>query len=224
MDSYLSPVERKFAPYSFNGGTVLSIAGKDYCIIAADSRLSRDASIILSRDVVRSHQLTNKTFLGICGFHGDSLSLVKIVKTRLKVYEHDNGKQMPTIGVAAMLATILYGRRFFPFYCHCIVCGLDENGMGVMCDYDAIGSYSRSAYGVVGTGTALIRPLLDDVISHTNTDLEMTVSISLDEALQILHDVANAAAERDVCIGDSFLIHIITKNGVKEEKFTLRRD
>lgn len=33
--------------------------------------------------------------------------------------------------IAAMLSTILYGRRFFPYYVYNIIGGLDEEGKGL---------------------------------------------------------------------------------------------
>lgn len=48
--------------------------------------------------------------------------------------------------------------------------------------------------------------------------------LSLEKALSILKDVFIAAAERDIYTGDSIAISIITKNGIKNESFDLRRD
>ena len=33
--------ERRFSPYSDNGGSVVAIAGEDFCVIASDTRLSQ---------------------------------------------------------------------------------------------------------------------------------------------------------------------------------------
>ena len=44
------------------------------------------------------------------------------------MYEHEHNKKMSAGAVAAMLSTILYYRRFFPYYVYNIIGGLDENG------------------------------------------------------------------------------------------------
>ena len=43
-------------------------------------------------------------------------------------YQHDHGKQPSSKAIAALLATRLYYRRFFPYYVYNIVAGLDEEG------------------------------------------------------------------------------------------------
>lgn len=44
------------------------------------------------------------------------------------MYKHANNKTMTSGAIAAMLSTILYGRRFFPYYVYNIIGGLDEEG------------------------------------------------------------------------------------------------
>lgn len=46
----------------------------------------------------------------------------------MQMYKHSNNKAMTTGAIAAMLSTILYSRRFFPYYVYNIIGGLDEEG------------------------------------------------------------------------------------------------
>ena len=47
----------------------------------------------------------------------------------MQTYKHHHDKDMSTCAIAQMLSTILYGRRFFPYYTNNILAGLDHEGM-----------------------------------------------------------------------------------------------
>ena len=51
-------VTAKFEPYADNGGTVVGIAGRDYAIIAADTRLSENY-MIRSRNVTKIFEVSS---------------------------------------------------------------------------------------------------------------------------------------------------------------------
>lgn len=70
-----------FEPYANNGGTVVAVAGPDYCIIAADSRLS-DGYTILSRNVTRVHRLSGDTHLATAGCWADTQGLLRLLEVR----------------------------------------------------------------------------------------------------------------------------------------------
>ena len=46
----------------------------------------------------------------------------------MQMYEQEHGKKMQTSAIAAMLSTMLYQRRFFPYYVYNIIAGLDDQG------------------------------------------------------------------------------------------------
>ncbi|KAJ1154056.1 hypothetical protein NDU88_006813 [Pleurodeles waltl] len=220
---YSGPVEHRFSPYTFNGGTVLALAGEDFALVASDTRLSEGYSIH-SRDTPKCYKLTDKTVIGCSGFHGDCLTLTKIIEARLKMYKHSNNKTMTSGAIAAMLSTILYSRRFFPYYVYNIIGGLDEEGKGAVYSFDPVGSYQRDAYKAGGSASAMLQPLLDNQIGYKNMQNVERVELTLDKAIQLVKDVFISAAERDVYTGDSLKISIVTKDGVKEETFLLRKD
>lgn len=217
------PKQAYFSPYSFNGGTILAIAGEDFAVVASDTRLSEGFSIH-SRDCPKGRQLTDKTVLACAGFHGDVLTLTKVVEARLKMYEHEHHTKMSSGAIAAMMSTMLYYRRFFPYYVYNIIGGLDEEGKGCVYSFDPVGSYERETYRAAGSAGAILQPLLDNQIGFKNMEGVQKVPLSKDKAVNLVKDVFISAAERDIHTGDGLQIQIITKEGVQLETFPLRRD
>lgn len=217
------PKQSYFSPYSFNGGTIVAVAGEDFSVIASDTRLSEGFSIH-TRDQSKSYQLTKTTVLGACGFHGDVLTLTKLLKARMKMYEHTHNKKMTTGAVAAMLSTVLYYRRFFPFYVYNIVAGLDDEGKGCVYSFDPVGSYEREPYRAGGSSSAMLQPLLDNQVGFKNVPKENKVSLGKEEVVRLIRDGFISAAERDIYTGDAVHISVITKDGVESVKFPLRQD
>jgi len=199
------------------------MAGEDFAVIASDTRLSEGFSIH-SRDVSKLYPLTNKTVLGCAGFHGDVLTLTKVIDARLKMYEHEHSKKMSSGAIAAMLSTMLYYRRFFPYYVYNIIGGIDEEGKGCVYSFDPVGSYEREVYRAGGSAGAILQPLLDNQIGMKNQDGATVVPLSEEKAVALVKDVFTSAAERDIYTGDAIVINVIKKEGVSSETFKLRRD
>ena len=140
------------------------------------------------------------------------------------MYKHSNNKMMTSGAIAAMLSTILYGRRFFPYYVYNIIGGLDEEGKGAIYSFDPVGSYQRDTYKAAGSGSAMLQPLLDNQIGFKNQEGVQHVPLTLDEAIQLVKDVFISAAERDCYTGDALRISVVTKEGIKEDTVPLRKD
>jgi len=83
----------RFDPYENNGGTCVAVAGADYCVVAADTRLSVGYSI-LSRDHSKIAQLADKCVLASSGFQGDIKALQKNLAAKELVYEHNHNKKI----------------------------------------------------------------------------------------------------------------------------------
>lgn len=65
--------------------SIVAISGKDFAIVASDTRLS-EGYMIYTRKQSKLFQLTDKSVLGCTGCWCDTLSLTNIVQTQLKVF------------------------------------------------------------------------------------------------------------------------------------------
>ena len=209
--------------YANNGGTCLAVSGKNFCVVAADTRMS-DGYSIKTRNYHKVWKLTDKCVLATSGMQADALALHALLRARLTMYEHDHGKQMPTPAIAQMLANNLYYRRFFPYYCFNVVGGIDEQGNGVAYSYDAVGSYERVKYSSSGTGQTLIQPFLDNQVARLNQQLKPAEEPNATEIVDLVKDALSSAGERDIYTGDSADIVVIDAEGVHMSTFDLKKD
>lgn len=107
---------------------------------------------------------TDRAVLAVNGFAADGNMFVKNVKQRLEVrqphiggdpsanrelslqwYRHAHAKDMPLRAIARLIQTMLYARRFFPYYVNNILGGIEEDG----------------AYQVLARGPASFLPAAD---------------------------------------------------------------
>lgn len=217
--------EHQWSPYADNGGTVAAIAGKDFVIFGGDTRLNGDFCIHTRDDRSKLFQLTDRTFLASTGMQADRLQLQQMLKYRIQWYQHNNGGKVPsTKAIAQLTSTMLYQRRFFPYYTFNMILGLDEKGAGVCYGYDPVGSTEPSRYGASGSASGFVEPLMDCLLTRQHMTGQAPPELSAADALEMLRNAFTGAAERDIFTGDAVCFNIITAGGVRTELFDLRKD
>jgi len=206
------PVQRQFNPYSENGGTILAIAGADFSVVAGDTRQSEGYSI-QTRYAPKVFRLTDKAVLAVNGFAADGNMFVKKVKQRLEWYRHAHAKDMPLRAIARLIQTMLYAKRFFPYYVYNILGGIEEDGTGAVYSFDPVGSYEREACRAAGAAQALVQPFLDNQIYFKNQKPPPGKShpthLPLQHVLALVTDSFTSATERHIEVGDGLEIYII---------------
>ena len=83
----LASKQHSFSPYEMNGGTVAAISGKNFCVIASDTRCSSGYEI-LSRNVSHLHTLNANNILASSGCKTDIDQLRSVLDIRFKVSLH----------------------------------------------------------------------------------------------------------------------------------------
>jgi 20S proteasome subunit beta 6 len=213
---FSSTAHGSFEPYQLNGGLVAAVAGKDFVVIATDTRLTSGYNI-LQRDHISSRlwgvetesTKTPPVYIASAGCNADCEALKRTVRSDLRRanYFGECANPVKPSQVATLLGQILYSRRGFPFYSFCVLAGLDENGCGQVYGYDAIGSYEQLQAVASGTGKELLQPILDRLYSNTSTQVAGTSQ----EVVETLVDAYRAVSEREIGVGDSIVCYVVQR-------------
>ncbi|RMD41909.1 hypothetical protein DV735_g3209, partial [Chaetothyriales sp. CBS 134920] len=231
--------QHSFYPYTDNGGSTLGITGADFAILAGDTRSTSGYSIN-SRMVPKIFRIgddddSTRIVLAVVGFAADGNALKERLDTIVKMYKYQHGKPMSVKACAQRLSTILYQKRFFPYYVHAILGGLDEEGKGALYSYDPVGSYEREQCRAAGAAASLIMPFLDNQVNFKNQyqpgsgdghDLKPRERELLpkETVVQLIKDAFTSATERHIEVGDGLQMFIITKDGIEVAYTPLKRD
>jgi len=234
--------EHGFYPYTDNGGSTLAISGKDFTIVAGDTRSTsgynintRYAPKVFKIGGTNSSQDDATLILSVVGFAADGEALKERLDTIIKMYRYQHGKPMSVKACAQRLSTILYGKRFFPYYVTAILGGLDENGQGAVYSYDPVGSYEREQCRAAGAAASLIMPFLDNQVNFRNQYIPGSgeghalverekLPLPMNEVVDLVKDAFDSAVERHIEVGDGLQMLIITKNGIEEKYLPLKKD
>jgi len=207
----MTPIQRHFNPYSENGGTILAIAGADFSVIAGDTRQSEGFSI-QTRYAPKVFRLTDKAVLAVNGFAADGNMFVKKVKQRLEWYRHAHSKDMSIKAIARLIQTMLYAKRFFPYYVYNILGGIEEDGSGAVYSFDPVGSYERETCRAAGAAQALVQPFLDNQIYLKNQKPiagSLPAQLTLQRVIALVTDSFTSATERHIEVGDGLEIYVV---------------
>lgn len=122
---------------------------------------------------------------------------------------------MPLKSIARMVQTMLYGKRFFPFYSYVIIGGIDEDNTGAVYGFDPVGSYERETCRAAGSAQSLLQPFLDNQIYFRNQQPEdpsnppVPGNLPLETVLAIVTDSFTGATERHIEVGDALEMFVV---------------
>jgi len=228
--------------YADNGGSTLGITGNDFAILAGDTR-STSGYNINTRYAPKVFKIGGDDetgegahiVLSVVGFAADGRALKERLDAIVKMYRYQHGKNMSVKACAQRLSTILYQKRFFPYYVTAILGGLDEEGKGSLFSYDPVGSYEREQCRAAGAAASLIMPFLDNQVNFKNQyipgsgeghELEARKAEPLprNEVEQLVRDAFTSATERHIEVGDGLQMLVVTKDGIEEIYHPLKMD
>ena len=199
----------------YNGGAVIGMAGKNCVGIACDLRLGAQAQTI-AMDFEKVFPINEKLYVGLTGLASDVLTLDQLLKSRVNLYKLRENRDIKPETFSALLSTMLYEKRFGPWFCEPVVAGLKEDGTPFLSGMDLIGApVFTDDFCVSGTCTPNL---------HGMCEALYRPDMNPDELFEVLSQSLLNAVDRDALSGWGAVVHIITPEGVRTRKLKARQD
>lgn len=184
------------------GTTTAGITYKDGVVIATEHRATM-GMLIAHKTTQKLFQIDTHMGMTVAGLVGDAQVLVRWMKAEAEIYRLKHNEGMSVRGASTLMANILNGRKFYPFWVQLIIAGVDTSGAHVY-SLDAAGGSIPDAYVSTGSGSPYVYGVLED---HFKNDM------SRDEAIDLAIRGIHAAMKRDAASGNGIDVAFIDKNG-----------
>jgi proteasome beta subunit len=190
------------------GTTTVGLITKEAVVLAADMRASM-GHLAYDEEVDKIYKITENVALTIAGSVGDSLTLIRYLKSHAKLFEIERETKITPKAIATFVSNILNANRFYPFFVQFIVGGINKEPE--IYDVDPSGGLlKRKKFAVTGSGTELAISFLDSNYSE---------GISLEEGIKLAIKAVKASKKRDIYSGGiSVKVMVLDKNGARELK------
>ena len=194
------------------GTTTMGIICRDGAVLAAESK-STMGYLIASKESEKILQLEDHIAMTIAGASGDAESLARYMKAELKLFAIENQRKISVKGAATLLANILQGSKYYPYYVQLIIAGYDSSGARIF-TLDPLGSVEEEKkFFSTGSGSPMALGVLEDAYKE---------GMTVDEASKLAMRAIKSAIERDIGSGGKVMdIAVITKDGVKITRYEL---
>jgi len=203
MDIENSTMEKMKVEAKKTGTTTVGIVCKDGVVLASDRRATM-GYYIASKDIDKIYPISDTIAMTIAGSVGDAQTLVRWMKSELKIYELRNNKKPSVEAAATLLANILAQYKFYPFFVQLLVGGIDEEPR--LFSVDMLGGITEEKITATGSGSTIAIGILDSFYSEGKTT---------EENFKIAAKAVSAAMKRDAGSGERVDLVVVTKEGVK---------
>ncbi|HTT14203.1 MAG TPA: archaeal proteasome endopeptidase complex subunit beta [Thermoplasmata archaeon] len=202
MHSSISAVDEERL---LKGTTTIGLVCKDGVVLATERRATA-GTMISNKQTQKVFKIDQNIGITIAGLVGDAQVLARYLKAEVSLYRLRRSAPLSAEGAATLLANILSGNRYYPYYAWLILGGVDGKG-GHVFSVDPAGGCIEDRFVSVGSGSTFAYGLLEEGYSR-----DMSTSDGVDLALRGL----TAAMKRDSASGDGYLVHVITAKGYRE--------
>uniref|UniRef100_A0A7S1CVU6 Proteasome subunit beta n=1 Tax=Skeletonema marinoi TaxID=267567 RepID=A0A7S1CVU6_9STRA len=199
----------------YNGAAIIAMSGKNCVAIASDNRLGISYQTV-AMDFQKIFQMNDSLMVGLAGLASDVQTLDQLLRFRMNLYELREERQMTPKVFTNLLSTMLYEKRFGPYFCEPVIAGLDEAGKPFLSTMDLIGAQAAAKdFVVAGTCDGNLYGMCETLYKPDMDEEELFETIA--QALL-------ASVDRDALSGWGGVVHVITEKGIVSRELKGRQD
>ena len=186
------------------GTTTLGMVCKDGVVMGTEHRATM-GTLIAHKTTKKLFKIDENLGLTVAGLVGDAQVLARYLSAEVELYKLKRSTSMSVKAASTLMANILSGRRYFPYWVALVIGGMDPEG-GHVYSLDAAGGAIEDTYVTTGSGSPYVYGVLEDNYKD---------GLSASEGTDITIRALTAAMKRDAASGDGIDIAIITKKAFK---------
>lgn len=187
------------------GTTTVSIVCKDGVVMATEHRATA-GHMIAHKDTKKLFKIDENLGLTVAGLVGDAQMLARYITAEAALYRLKRGRPLTVKACSSLMANIVGGRSYYPYYVQLIIGGIDDDG-GHTYSIDAAGGSIGDEYITTGSGSPFVYGVLEDHFKK---------GLSTEEGANLAIRGITAAMKRDSASGNGLSVAIIDKKGWHE--------
>ena len=184
------------------GTTTLGLVCTDGIVMATEMRATM-GNLIGHKTTQKLFQISDNMALTIAGLVGDAQMLARWLTAEVKLYELKTGTTMSLRAASTLMANIMNGRRYMPFWVQLLLGGIDSEG-GHVYSLDAAGGSIPDKFQTTGSGSPFVYGVLED---------RFIEDLSVEQGKVLGVRALTAAMKRDSASGDGISMCVIDSNG-----------
>jgi proteasome beta subunit len=185
------------------GTTTVGIVCGDGTVFAADKRATM-GYFIANRDVPKIFQVDDTLGVTVAGSVGDAQALVRLIKAEIELYKMTKGAPMTINAAATLLANVLFGSKYFPFYVQMLIGGYDTQAR--VYSLDPVGGTMEEKFVSTGSGSPTAYGVLEEGYKE---------GMKTKEGVRLAARAVSTALKRDCGSGDGVEVVVINKDGYR---------
>ena len=184
------------------GTTTLGLVCTDGIVMATEMRATM-GNLIGHKTTQKHFKISDNMALTVAGLVGDAQMLARWVSAEVKLYELKSGTTMSLRAASTLMANIMNGRRYMPFWVQLLLGGIDSEG-GHVYSLDAAGGSIPDKFQTTGSGSPFVYGVLED---------RFIEDLSVEQGKVLGVRALIAAMKRDSASGDGISMCVIDSNG-----------